>query len=76
MITTGYIAKISETKNNLAKQLESLINNGKTYVIDMTGTCYMRDDVTGEIVEYPFEKKWIHQKYVSHLLVEVIHYLQ
>lgn len=52
----GYIAKISEPKNNLAKQLESLINNGKTYVIDMTGTCYMRDDVTGEIVEYPFEK--------------------
>ena len=52
----GYIAKLSEPKNNLAKQLESLINNGKTYVIDMTGTCYMRDDVTGEIVEYPFEK--------------------
>ena len=46
----------NDLKNNLAKQLESLINNGKTYVIDMTGTCYMRDDVTGEIVEYPFEK--------------------
>lgn len=54
----GYLAKKddSNTQNETAQKIESLINGEKLYVISMTGTCYMRDDITGEITEYPFEK--------------------
>lgn len=52
----GYL-KIDKTSNdNNSKQLENMINSEYLYIIDMSGTCYMRDDVSGEIIEYPFEE--------------------
>lgn len=52
----GYL-KIDKTSNdNSSKQLENMINSEYLYIIDMSGTCYMRDDVSGEIIEYPFEE--------------------
>lgn len=32
------------------------IYGDKLYVIDISGTSYVRDEISGEIVEYPFEK--------------------
>ena len=53
----GYLVKKDvQLKSDNSQKLESLMNSGKLYVISMTGTCYMRDDITGEITEYPFEK--------------------
>ena len=52
----GYL-KIDKTSNdNNSKQLENMINSEYLYIVDMSGTCYMRDDVSGEIIEYPFEE--------------------
>lgn len=38
------------------KILNKAINANKLYIIDIAGTAYTRDEFTGEIVEYPFEK--------------------
>lgn len=38
------------------KILNKAINANKLYIIDIAGTAYIRDEFTGEIVEYPFEK--------------------
>ncbi len=55
----GYLEKEGTSiveQNTLSQQLEQILQNGKTYIIDIAGTCYMRDDVSGEIIEYPFEQ--------------------
>ena len=54
----GYLIKKEDSiiQNETEQKIESLINGDKLYVITMTGTCYMRDDITVEITEYPFEK--------------------
>ena len=33
-----------------------MIDSNKIYIIDISGVCYIRDEMTGELVEYPFEK--------------------
>ena len=33
-----------------------MLNGEDLYIISMTGTCYVADEVSGEIVEYPFEQ--------------------
>lgn len=53
----GYLEiedKISQ--NEIDKKLEDLILTDKQFVIDISGTDYTIDSVTGEIVENPFEQ--------------------
>ena len=51
----GYLKISNNSNNEMAKQIEEMINSDFLYIIDMSGKCYMRDDVSGEVVEYPFE---------------------
>lgn len=53
----GYLQenKEEETKEEV-KKLNTAINSKRLYIINISGTSYTRDEITGEIVEYPFEK--------------------
>lgn len=60
----GYLTKSSDGNGNSSDEiLNNLISGDKTYIIDMSGTCYMVDEVTGEVVEYPFEEMDPYQPY-------------
>ena len=48
----GYLYEKEKINN---KKLKTAINSDKLFIIDMCGKFYTRDDLTGEIVEYPFE---------------------
>ena len=52
----GYLYKEDTSQNDMAESIEKMINSDKTYIIDISGTCYIRDEMTGEITEYPFEQ--------------------
>lgn len=52
----GYLYQKQEKDNENSRKLNSFIQENKLFVIDISGTCYTRDDLSGEIVEYPFEK--------------------
>lgn len=49
----GYLHKKDE---NGIEKLNNAINSNKLYIIDISGTCYTRDELSGKIVEYPFEE--------------------
>lgn len=52
----GYLYKEEASQNDMAKRIDEMINSNTIYIIDISGTCYIRDEMTGELVEYPFEK--------------------
>lgn len=52
----GYLKADAKSTNSMSKQLEEMINSEYLYIIEISGKCYMRDDVSGEIIEYPFEE--------------------
>lgn len=55
----GFLRKNNNNNNSLLNKVEKIdemINSEKLYMIDMSGKCYIRDDVSGEILEYPFEE--------------------
>ena len=52
----GYLYKEETSQSDIAKRIEEMINSNMIYIIDISGTCYIRDEMTGELVEYPFEK--------------------
>lgn len=53
----GYLEiKDKSSQNEIDKKLESLISSDKQFAIDVSGTDYIIDSVTGEIVENPFEQ--------------------
>ncbi len=52
-----------QEENQYDKILQNCLNNNKTYIIAKTGICYTIDHITGEIVEYPFEKMDSYQLY-------------
>lgn len=53
----GYL-KIQEknSQNDVDKKIESLINSDKQIILSISSICYIVDDVTGEILDYNFEK--------------------
>jgi len=57
----GYLYKKEETSNDYSSRLDNLINSDILTIIDITGTCYIRDDMTGDIVEYPFKDMDLYQ---------------
>lgn len=54
----GYLKleKQTEDSNQYDKRLQKCLSKDRTYILSMTGSCYTIDNMTGEIVLYPFEK--------------------
>ncbi len=52
----GYLYKDGTSQNDMAKRIDEMINSNIIYIIDISGVCYIRDEMTGELVEYPFEQ--------------------
>lgn len=51
----GYLCIVDISNNEYAKELEELTKQKQLLIIDIKGSCYIRDEMTGEIVEYPFK---------------------
>ena len=51
----GYLRIVEISNNEYAKELEELTKQNQLLIIDIKGTCYIRDEMTGEIIEYPFK---------------------
>ncbi len=51
----GYLIKDQGYSSNTQK-LDNAIQSNKLYIIDINGASYIRDEISGEIVEYPFEQ--------------------
>lgn len=54
---------IANEMNDNDKKIQKAINSNKLYVIDFSDKCYIVDDVTGDIVDYPFEIMDPYQSY-------------
>lgn len=52
----GYLHEIAESNKEEAKKLKTAIQSNQLYILDISGMCYTRDELSGEIIEYPFEK--------------------
>lgn len=52
----GYLYMTEENEKEEVKKLKKTIQSNQLYIIDISGVSYTRDDFSGEIVEYPFEK--------------------
>ena len=53
----GYLVCENTTNGNeIDEKIQNVLNGEDLYIISMTGTCYVADEVSGEIVEYPFEQ--------------------
>ena len=53
----GYLVCENATNGNeIDEKIQNVLNGEDLYIISMTGTCYVADEVSGEIVEYPFEQ--------------------
>ena len=52
----GYLYETEESDKEEAKKLKTAIQSNQLYIFDISGTSYTRDDLSGEIIEYPFEK--------------------
>ncbi len=53
----GYLSYDDNSNSNeIDKKIQEIINSNNLYIISMKGTCYVADEISGEIVEYPFEQ--------------------
>lgn len=52
----GYLYMSEENEKEEAKKLKEAMHANQLYIVDVSGVSYTRDDFSGEIVEYPFEK--------------------
>lgn len=61
----GYleISEESQEKNEVDEKLNKMLNEEHQYCIDISGKMYDVDNITGEIVEYPFERMMPTQTY-------------
>ena len=63
----GYLVCETNTDaNETDKKITDILSSDKLYIISMTGTCYILDEISGEVVEYPFEKMDPYQAYESY----------
>ena len=51
----GYLSIVDIPKNEYDKELEELTKQNQLIIIDISGICYIRDEMTGEIIDYPFK---------------------
>lgn len=60
----GYLKiKNKKNQNEYDKKIEEIINGNKLYIIDISSTCYIVDEITGEILDYNFEDMDKYQTY-------------
>lgn len=60
----GYLKiKNKKKQNDYDKKIEEIINGNKLYIIDISSTCYIVDEITGEILDYNFEDMDEYQTY-------------
>lgn len=61
----GYlkIKEASKNANEIDKRIQKIMESGNQYIIDMAGSCYILDNMTGNIEQYPFEKMDAYQTY-------------
>lgn len=60
----GYLKiKNKNQQNENDKKIENIINGNKLYIFSISSTCYIVDDVTGEILDYCFENLDRYQTY-------------
>ena len=60
----GYLYIIEKnTQTELDKKIEKAINNNKLNILTKSSVCYIVDTVTGEIIDYNFEKMDKYQTY-------------
>lgn len=52
----GYLYVTEEQDKEEANKLKEAMQSNQLYMIDISGTSYKRDDLSGEIIEEPFEK--------------------
>lgn len=52
----GYLYMTEENDKEEAKKLREAIQSNRLCMVDISGVSYTRDDFSGEIIEYPFEK--------------------
>lgn len=52
----GYLYRKEKTNKEISKKLMEAIQSNHLFILDMSGTSYIRDDMSGEITAYPFEK--------------------
>lgn len=49
----GYLYKLNNANN---QKINTAIQSNKLYIFDILGKVYQRDELSGEIIEYPFEE--------------------
>lgn len=52
----GYLYSKKESHDETSKKIKEAIDSNQLFILDMSGTSYIRDEMSGEIVEYPFER--------------------
>lgn len=52
----GYLYNENNTVDFKFKQIDNAINSEKLYILDFSGVSYIRDEITGIIIENPFEQ--------------------
>ncbi len=52
----GYLYITEENDKEEVKKLKEVIASNRLYILDVSGISYTRDEFSGEIIEYPFEK--------------------
>lgn len=53
----GFLVQEENEKNNkYDKKIKQMIEKEKQYIFDISSICYIVDEVTGDIQEYPFEE--------------------
>lgn len=60
----GYLrVKNNKNQNENDQKIQSVINGDKLYIIDISSVCYIVDDISGEVLDYSFEKMDRYQTY-------------
>ena len=68
----GYLQANENVVGDLTTKLVNMINSNKLYIINMTGTAYERDYISGQITEYPFEAMDPYQVIQSYIMDDSI----
>lgn len=60
----GYLKLMYDSNlNDNDKKIKNIIDGNKQYIFDVSSVCYIVDDVTGEFLDYNFEKMDEYQTY-------------
>lgn len=60
----GYLKLMDDSNlNDNDKKIKNIIDGNKQYIFDVSSVCYIVDDVTGEFLDYNFEKMDEYQTY-------------